>query len=168
MRGRSRFSLLIQPANRVAIADSMQASVDPTPIASSSKSKKRRHAETEPVETETVSVAPPSKKKAVTFAATQQTRMFTEGEDESIGQNKAIQKAAKKDKKRKLKAASATSMDTTEAPAVEDPVDALTRGIEARTKGLTFVDEGKSAEDEAYDFASFFGRGNGLALDQDA
>ena len=132
------------------------------------KSKKRRHVETEPIEQETVSVAPPSKKKAVSFASTQQTRLFTDGETETMGQNKAIAKAAKKDKKRKLKAASG-AMDTTEAVA-EDPVDALTRGLEARTKSLTFTDEGKATggDDDAYDFASFFGREKGLELDQDA
>jgi len=144
-----------------------------TPAAApSSKSKKRRHVETEAAEQEVVSVAPASKKKAVTFATTQQTRLFTEGEDESIGQNKAIQKAAKKDKKRKLKAnkVSADTMDTSETIAAveEDPVDSLTRNLEARTKSLTFVDERAGAEDEAYDFASFFGRDNKLPLDADA
>jgi hypothetical protein len=106
-------------------------------VAEPSSSKKRKA----DADNGITSMAPPKK---VAFAAdTKKSKMFTAEEqeelDQSIGQNKAIAKAAKKAKKKHAKQTSTVDgMDTTEtAPAEEDEADSLYLGFEKRAKALS-------------------------------
>lgn len=112
-------------------------------------------------ETEVVSVAP--KKKAVAFSTSQASKMF-DADEAPVASNKAIKTAAKKDKKRKAKEAKASAGDIAEdaagavaAAEPEDEMDSLTRNLEARTKSFKLDDAEEPAQDETYDFQSFFG-----------